>query len=88
MVAPRQATPEGDRRAGVRALDAGDHPHPGRPARQSEQPGQLGYPRPVADLALGVQRAGDPVCAGIFASRSAACSGSPNPTEATASTAR
>jgi hypothetical protein len=31
--------------AGVRAFVADDHPHPLRPARQVQQPGELGDPR-------------------------------------------
>ena len=30
-------------RARVRALDSGDHPHPGRPGREVEQPGSATY---------------------------------------------
>jgi hypothetical protein len=41
-------------RAGVGTFLAHDQPHPGRPARQVEQAGQLGDPGAGADLAVGV----------------------------------
>jgi hypothetical protein len=41
-------------RAGVRALPAHDHPHPGRPGSEVEQPGHLEHPGTVAGLAIAV----------------------------------
>ena len=41
-------------RAGVRALAAHDHPHPGRPAGQVEQPGDLDDRGAGAGFAVGV----------------------------------
>jgi hypothetical protein len=40
--------------AGVRAFLADDDPHALGPGRQVEHPGELGGPRAVADLAVGV----------------------------------
>ena len=57
-------------RAGVRALLADDDPHPGRPAGQVEQAGQLGDHRALADLSRRrrrrrrPRRLGDPFAAG------------------------
>ena len=42
--------------AGVRPFPADDDPHPGRPAAQVEQAGDLGDVGAVADLAVGVDR--------------------------------
>ena len=53
-------------RAGVRPLLAGDDPHPGRPAGQVEQAGDVRDPRAVPDLPVTVI-GGRPRTGGDFA---------------------
>ena len=68
-------------RAGVRAFLADDHPHPGRPAGQVEQAGELGDPGAVADLAVGVVGRCPRLGRGPAGSRPAMSSVRVNPTE-------
>ena len=71
---------DGQLRAGVGAFFADDHAHALGPVRQVQQVGELGDPRAVADLVVGVQR-GSPHLGGMRSSRSDVLDGRENPTE-------
>ena len=68
-------------RAGVGPFLAHDHPHPGRPRGQVQQPGDVGDPRAVADLAVAVVGRGPAVLGHLASAVAAKVSGRLNPTE-------